>query len=97
MRVFRPWEAIMVRKPKPANVATEQIARINPFLVWWPGYGCPCTDIAVGGYDYSEYFLEQDETTQTEMLEVRLQAEADVHKVVSEASAKMAGVLKAKR
>jgi hypothetical protein len=32
-----------------------------------------------------------------EMVEVRLQAEVDVHKIVSEANTKMAGVLKAKR
>jgi hypothetical protein len=54
--------------------------------------------MAVGGLDYSEFFLEQDEAVQASMLEVRLQAEADVHRVVSEANAKMAGVIgKAKR
>ena len=88
----------MVRKPKSGNIAAEQIARFNPGLIWWPGYGCPATDMAVGGLDYSEFFLEQDEATQASMLEVRLQAEADVHRVVSEANAKMADVIgKAKR
>jgi hypothetical protein len=89
----------MVRKPKAGGAAAEQIARFNPGLIWWPGvYGCPATDMAVGGLDYSEFFLEQDEAVQASMLEVRLQAEADVHRVVSEANAKMAGVIgKAKR
>jgi hypothetical protein len=53
----------MVRKPKSGNIAAEQIARFNPGLIWWPGYGCPATDMAVGGLDYSEFFLEQDEAT----------------------------------
>jgi hypothetical protein len=72
----------------------EQIARVDPILNWWPGCGRPCTDLAVGGYAYSEYFLEQDEALQAQMLRVPLQAEANVNKVVSDASAKMARILK---
>lgn len=81
----------MARKPK-LNVAEEQILRINPGLIWGPH--CLATDIAVGGWDYSEFFLEQTESTQSKMLAIRLQAEADVHKVVSEANAKMAAAVK---
>ena len=82
----------MVSKPKVTSVAEEQIIRINPGLIWGPH--CLATDIAVGGWDYSEFFLEQDAATQNQMLAVRLEAEAAVHRVVSDANTQMANVLK---
>jgi hypothetical protein len=95
MKVIPTGEVRVVSKPKPTGTPTEQIARFNPSLIWGPH--CLATDIAVGGWDYSEYFLEQDEATQSRMLTVRLEAESAVHRVVSEANAKMAEVVKARK
>jgi hypothetical protein len=82
----------MATKPKVSSAAEEHIVHINPGLVWGPR--CLATDIAVGGWDYSEFFLEQDAATQSKMVAVRLQAEANVHKAVADANAEMAKVIK---
>jgi hypothetical protein len=81
----------MVKPPKP-NVAAEQIARTNPSLVF--GHHCLATDPAVGFFEPSEFFLQQDKPTQNKMLAVRLEAEANVHQAVAAANLKMAGLLK---
>jgi hypothetical protein len=81
----------MVKPPKP-NVAAQKIARINPNLVL--GHGCPATDPAVGFFDHSEFFLQQDKSTQGKMMAVRLEAEASVHQAVAAAHLKMASLLK---
>jgi hypothetical protein len=81
----------VARKPKPS----EEIAQFNPNLIWHlPGRGCLATDPAVGAFDFSEYFLEQDEAVQARMLTVRLEAESAAHKAVSEGFAKMATAMK---
>ena len=81
----------MVKPPKP-NVAAEQIARVNPGLVF--GHHCLATDPAVGFFEPGEFFLQQDKSTQSKMMAVRLEAEAGVHQAVAAAHLKMAGLLK---
>jgi hypothetical protein len=81
----------MVKPPKPSVVA-NQIARANPNLVF--GNHCLATDPAVGFFEPSEFFLQQDKPTQNKMLAVRLEAEASVHQAVAAANLKMAGLLK---
>jgi hypothetical protein len=81
----------MVKPPKP-NVAADKIARINPNLVL--GHHCLATDPAVGFFEPGEFFLQQDKSTQSKMMAVRLEAEASVHQAVAAATLKMAGLLK---
>jgi hypothetical protein len=80
----------MVKSPK-LNVAASKIAKVNPNLVF---HGCPATDPAVGHFDHSEFFLQQDKLTQGKMMAVRLEAEASVHQAVAAAHLKMASLLK---
>ena len=80
----------MVKNPKP-NVSAE-IARHNPSLVFGPH--CMATDPAVGFFEPGDFFLQQDKSTQSKMMAVRLEAEAGVHQAVAAANIKMAGLLK---
>jgi hypothetical protein len=80
----------MVKSSKP--IAAEQIARVNPGLVFGPH--CLATDPAVGFMEPGEFFLAQDKPTQSKMMAVRLEAEASVHQAVAAAHLKMAGLLK---
>jgi hypothetical protein len=80
----------MVKTPKP-NVSAERIAQHDARLV----FGCSrTTDPAVGDVEHTEFFLQQDKPTQNKMMQVRLEAEANVHQAIAAANLKMAGLLK---
>jgi hypothetical protein len=83
-------EAKMVSKPK--VTPAEHISAFNPNLIW--GLHCPATDPAVGWFEQTEFFLEQDKPTQNKMMAVRLEAEANLHKAIADGHSKMAGLLK---
>jgi len=84
-------EASMTKKPGPANISADEIARVNPaFQFRFPWIFDP----AVGGLDGTEFFLGQEKPMQNQMMAVRLEAEANVHKALADAHTKMAGVLK---
>lgn len=85
----------MVSKPK-AKTAAETIGVRQPALGW--GFHCLATDPAVGWLDGgpSEYFMQLDKPTQNKVMAARLEAEANVHKVLGDAHARVADILKSR-
>jgi hypothetical protein len=82
---------MMAGKGKETDAA-EQIARINPGLIFGPH--CLATDPAVGGIEHTDFFVELDKPTQNKVMVARLEAEAAVHKALSDGHSKVAAVLK---
>jgi hypothetical protein len=78
---------------KPKELAAEEIARVNPYLIWH-GCGRALSDPAVGAFEQTEFFLEQDKPTQNKLMAVRLEAEANVNRAIADGFSKMAKALK---
>jgi hypothetical protein len=86
-------EASMPKKPELTEVrAPGELIYVG----WGGGFRCPgpTSDPAVGGYEHTEYFLEQDEPTQKKLMAARLEAEANVLKAVADGYSKMASAVK---
>ena len=84
----------MAKKPETTEARAATPGEL--FIAGVGGFRCPgrTSDPAVGGFEHSDFFLEQDAPTQKKLMAVKLDAEASVHRAVADGYANMAKAVK---
>jgi hypothetical protein len=81
---------------KPETTEARAATPGNLLIAGLGAFRCPgpTSDPAVGGFEHSEFFLEQDSPMQQKLMAVKLDVEASVHRAVADGYANMAKAVK---
>jgi hypothetical protein len=80
----------MANTPKKA---AQKIAQTTPNLIW---HHCLATDPVIGWPWHQEVVLQLDPATRNTVMAAKLEAEAQIHRTLADASTKIASALKSR-